>query len=203
MRIHLLLSAVCAVLFSHSAAADHRFNSGFTTWVSGQFGGNYYRKGFYRPNYSGYYDSGLWNRRHRWDRWGNGRGFVNLSYNGFYPPYRSFGGFGGFGGSDGPLEPAPSMMGQRTGLESVLRAPLEASLLNQATANRPTTEVVYRNPPVRTRTLISARQPTRSRSVISGSRPRSTLINQNGRRLLRDIEGNCFERTQKYRRRRA
>ena len=180
MKIHLLLSAVCAVLFSHSAAADHRFNSGFTTWVGGQFGGNYYRKGFYRPNYSGYYDSGLWNRRHRWDRWGNGRGFVNLSYNGFYPPYRSFGGFGGFGGSDG---------------RALIGGLVLGSLLNQATANRPTTEVVYRNSPVRTRTLIS-RQPTRSRSVISGSRPRSTLINQNGRRLLRDIEGNCFVRIQ-------
>ncbi|MGB1640880.1 MAG: hypothetical protein ACPHCV_07980, partial [Pseudohongiellaceae bacterium] len=48
---------------------------------------------------------------------------------------------------------------------------------------------------MRTRTLITARQPARSRSVISSSRPRSTLINQNGRRLLRDIEGNCFERT--------
>ena len=143
-----LLSAVCAVLFSHSAAADHRFNSGFTTWGGSQFGGNYYRGGFYRPNYSGYYDSGLWNRRHRWDRWGNGRGFVNLSYNGFYPPYRSFGGFGGFGGSDGGALIGGLVLG---------------SLLNQATANRPATEVVYRNPPVRTRTLISARQPTRSR----------------------------------------
>ena len=175
-----LLSAVCAVLFSHSAAADHRFNSGFTAWGGSQFGGNYYRGGFYRPNYSGYYDSGLWNRRHRWDRWSNGRGFVNLSYNGFYPPYRSFRGFGGFGGSDGGALIGGLVLG---------------SLLNQATANRPATEVVYRNPPVRTRTLISTRQPARSRSVISSSSPRSTLINQNGRRLLRDIEGNCFERT--------
>ena len=108
------------------------------------------------------------------------RGFVNLSYNGFYPPYRSFGGFSGFGGSHGGALIGGLVLG---------------SLLNQATANRPTTEVVYRNPPVRTRTLISTRQPTRSRSVISSSRPRSTLINQNGRRLLRDIEGNCFERT--------
>ena len=181
MRTHIfLLSAVCAVLFSHSAAADHRFNSSFTTWGGNQFGGNYDRRGFYRPNYSGYHDSGLWNRRHRWDSWRSGRGFVNLSYNGFYPPYRSFGGFGGLGGGDGGALIGGLVLG---------------SLLNQATANRPMTEVVYRNPPVRTRTLISTRQPTRSRSVISSSRPISSLINQNGRRLLRDIEGNCFERT--------
>ena len=172
-----LLSAVCAVLFSHSAAADHRFNSGFTTWGGSQFGGNYYRGGFYRPNYSGYYDSGLWNRRHRWDRWGNGRGLVNLSYNGFYPPYRSFGGFGGFGDSDGGALIGGLVLG---------------SLLNQATANRPATEVVYRNPPVRTRTLISTRQPARSRSVISSSRPRSSETNVHMRRrgrLVRQSAG--------------
>ena len=179
MRTHLfLLSAVCAVLFSHSAAADHRFNSGFTTWGASQFSSNNYRGGFYRPNYSGYYDGGRWNRRHRW---GSGRSFVNLSYNGFYPPYRPFGGFGGFGGSDG---------------RALIGGLVIGSLLNQTAANRPATGVVYRNPAVRTRTLISTRQPARSRSVISNSRPQTTLINQNGRRLLRDIEGNCFERTQ-------
>ena len=182
MRTHLfLLSAVCAVLFSHPAAADHRFNSGFTTWGARQFSSNNYRGGFYRPNYSGNYAGDRWNRRHRWDRWGSGRSFVNLSYNGFYPPYRSFGGFGGFGGSDG---------------RALIGGLVLGSLLNQATANRPTTRVVYRKPPVRTRTLVSTSQPTRSRSVISSSRPQTTLINQNGRRLLRDIQGNCFERTQ-------
>jgi hypothetical protein len=70
------------------------------------------------------------------------------------------------------------------------------SLLNQAIANRTTSKGVYRNPAVRTRTLISTGQPARSRSLISSSRPRSTLINKNGRRLLRDLEGKCYERAE-------
>ena len=182
MRTHLfLLPAVCAVLFSQSAAADHRSDSSFTTWGANQFDGGYYREGFYRPHYSEYFDGGRWNQRHRWDRWGNTRGFVNLSYNDFYPPYRSFRGFSGFGGGDGRALIGGLMLG---------------ALLNQTIANRSITEVVYRNPPVRTRTLISTGQPARSRSVISSSRPRSTLINQNGRRLLIDIEGKCYERAE-------
>jgi hypothetical protein len=182
MRTHIfLLPAVCAVLFSQAAAADHRSNSGFTTWGANQDDGGYYRESFYRPNYSGYFGGGRWNQRHRWDRWGNNRGFVNLSYNDFYPPYRSFVGFSGFGDSDGGALIGGLMLG---------------SLLNQAIANRSTSKGVYRNPPVRTRTLISTGQPARSRSVISSSRPRSTLINQNGRRLLRDLEGKCYERTE-------
>ena len=182
MRTHLfLLPAVCAVLFSQSAAADHRPNSGFTTWGANRIDGGYYREGFYRPNHSGYFDGGRMNRRHRWDRWSNNRGFVNLSYNDFYPPYRSFGGFSGFGRNDGRALIGGLMFG---------------SLLNQAIANRSITEVVYRNPSVRTRTIISSGQPARSRSVISSSRPRSTLISQNGRRLLRDLEGKCYERAE-------
>ena len=175
MKTHLfLLPAVCAVLFSQSAAADDRSNSGFTTWGVNQFEGGNYRNGFYRPNYSGYFDGGRWNRRHRLDR----QGFVNLSYNDIYPQYRSFEGFSGFGGSDG---------------EALFRGLMLGSLLNQAIANRSLTEVVCRDPPVRTRSLISTGQPARSRSVISSSRPRSTLINQNGRKLLKDIEGKCYE----------
>ena len=182
MRTHaFLLPAVCAVLFSQSAAADHRSNSGFTTWGANQDDGGYYRGSFYRPNYSGYFGAGRWNQRHRWDRWGTNRGFVNLSYNDFYPPYRSFGGFSGFDSSDEGTLIGGLMLG---------------SLLNQAIANRSTSKGVYRNPAVRTRTLISTGQPARSRSSISSSRPRSTLINKNGRRLLRDLEGKCYERTE-------
>ena len=103
---------------------------------------------------------------------------MNLSDNDFYPQYRFFEGFSGFGGSGG---------------EALVRGLMLGSLLNQAIANRSLTEVVYRNPPVRTRSLISTGQPARSRSVISSSRPRSTLINQNGRKLLKDIEGKCYE----------
>ena len=175
MRTHLfLLPAVCAVLLSQSAAADHRSNSGFTTWGVNQFDGGNYRNGFYRPNYSGYFDGGRWNRRHRLDR----QGFVNLSYNDLYPQFRSFEGFSGFGGSDG---------------EALFRGLMLGSLLNQAIANQSLTEVVYRDPPVRTRSIISTSQPASSRSVISSSRARSTLINQNGRKLLKDIEGKCYE----------
>ena len=175
MRTHLfLLPAVCAVLFSQSAAADQRSNSGFTTWGVNQFDGGNYRNGFYRPYYSEYFDGGRWNRRHRLGR----QGFVNLSYNDLYPQYRSFEGFSGFGGSDG---------------EALFRGLMLGSLLHQAIANRSLADVVYRNPPVRARTLISSGQPARSRSVISSSRPRSTLINQNGRKLLKDIEGKCYE----------
>ena len=182
MRTHLfLLPAVCAVLFSQSAAADHRSNSGFTIWGANQDDGVYYKGSFYRPKYSGYFGAGRWNQRHRWDRWGNNRGFVNLSYNDFYPPYRSFGGFSGFDSSDEGTLIGGLMLG---------------SLLNQAIANRTTSKGVYRNPAVRTRTLISTGQSARSRSVISSSRPRSTLINQNGRRLLRDLEGKCYERAE-------
>ena len=178
MRTHIfLLPAVCAVLFSQAAAADHRSNSGFTAWGANQDDGGYCRESFYRPNYSGYFGGGRWNQRHRWDRWGNNRGFVNLSYNKFYPPYRSFGDFSGVDSSDEG---------------TLIRGLMLGSLLNQAIANRSTSKGVYRNPAVRTRTLISTGQPARSRSVISSSRPRSTLINQNGRRLLRDLEGKCY-----------
>ena len=182
MRTHFfLLPAVCAVLFSQSAAADHRSNSGFTTWGANQFDGGYYRGSFYRPNYNGNFDGGRWNQSHRWYRWSSTRGFGDPSYNDFYAPYRSFGGFGGFGGDDGG---------------AIIGGLMLRALLNQAMANRSITEVVYRNPSVRTRTHISTGQPARSRSVISSSRPRSTLINQNGRRLLRDIEGKCYERAE-------
>ena len=182
MRTHLfLLPAVCAVLFSQSAAADHRSNSGFTTWGTNQDDGGYYRGSSYRPNYSGYFGGGRWNPGHRWDKWSNNRGFVNLSYNDFYPPYRFFGGFSGSDSSDGG---------------ALIGGLMLRSLLNQAIANRSITEVVYRNPSVRTRTIISSGQPARSRSVISSSRPRSTLISQNGRRLLRDLEGKCYERAE-------
>lgn len=182
MRTHIfLVPAVCAVLFSQAAAADHRSDLGFTTWGANQDDGSYFRKSFYRPNYGGYFGGGRWNQRHRWDRWGNNRGFVSLSHNDFYPPYRSFVDFSGFEGSDGGALIGGLMLG---------------SLINQAIANRSTSKGVYRNPQMRTRTIISTGQSARSRSVISSSRPRSTLINQNGRRLLRDLEGKCYERAE-------
>lgn len=170
-KLLLMLSLGAAILFSQSAAADPLFfNPGFSNWRGNNFYGPGWGGGFYRPTYSGFYEGGFFGRRSfgagRWNR----GGFVSFSYNDFHPWHRPYRGV------------------RRWDRGDFVGGVVLGSLLSQPVHQRTVERVIYRSPPA-----------TRTREVVYAE-PRRTSVSSvssvnNRRSLLRDIEGNCFERT--------
>ena len=171
-----MLSLGAAILFSQSASADHRFfNPGFSNWRGNNFYGAGWGGGFYRPTYSGVFDRGFrgrgfngrgfYGRDFYGSRRWNRGGFVSFTYNNFDPWHRPYRGFRRWDGG------------------AFVGGVVLGSLLTQPVRERSVERVVYRTQPV-----------TRAREVVYAGEPRRVSTSSR-RSLLRDIEGNCFERT--------
>lgn len=162
----LILSLGAAILFSQSASADHRFYSaGFSNWRGNDF---YRHRGggrFYRPTYSGVFDRGFYGGGFYGPRRWNRGGFVSFSYNNFQPWHRPYRGARRWDGG------------------AFVGGVVLGSLLSQPVRERSVERVVYRTQPA-----------PRTREVVYAVESRRTSVSSR-RRLLRDLEGNCFERT--------
>lgn len=162
----LILSLGAVVLLSQSASADHRFyNPGFSNWR----GNNFYWPGgggrFYRPTHSGVFDHGYYGRGFNGPRHRNLGGFVSFSYNNYQPRRRPH---WGIRRRDGGAFVGGVVLG---------------SLLLQPLRERSVERMVYR----------TQAAPYADEVVHAGKTRHTSVISR--RRLLRDLEGNCFERT--------
>ena len=165
-RSLLILSLGAAILFSQSASADHRFyNTGFSNWRGNNFYGPRGGGRFYRPTYSGVFDRGYYGGGFNGSRHRNRGGFVSFSYNNFQPWHRPYRGVRRWDGG------------------AFVGGVVLGSLLSQPVRERSVERVVYRS-----------QAAPRAREVIYAGEPRRTRVSTR-RRLLRDLEGNCFERT--------
>ena len=165
-RSILILSLGAAILLCQSASADHRFyNPGFSNWRVN----NSYRPGgggrFYRPTYSGVFDSGYYGRGFNGPRHRNRGGFVSFSYNNYQPRRRPHWGVRHWDGG------------------AFVGSVVLSSLLLQPVRDRSVERMVYR----------TQEAPYANEVVHAGKTRYTSAISR--RRLLRDLEGNCFERT--------
>lgn len=165
-RSMLILSLGAAILLSQSASADDRFyNPGFSNWRGNNFYGQRGGGRFYRPTYSGVFDRGYYGGGFNGSRHRNRGGFVSFSYNNFQPWHRPYRGVRRWDGG------------------AFVGGVVLGSLLSQPVRERSVERVVYRT-----------QAAPRAREVIYAGEPRRTSVSTR-RRLLRDLEGNCFERT--------
>ena len=168
MKKFLMVLSIAAALFaSQSAWADGRhYNRGYNNWGYNSGFRNGYRNNFNRYGFRNY--SRYSPRHYAPYRYRGGGNYFNISYGNFYPNY-GFRRHRYYGAGD--------IVG---GI--VLGSLISSSIHNYQDSYRPreVERVVYRSGPVR-RTTESARVINRSTAA------------PGGRRLLRDMQGNCFE----------
>jgi len=164
-KLFLVISLGFTVFASQSASADHRWNRGFNDWGYNNWG--YNNRGFNRGYRAGFNRGFYGSRRFR------GGDYWNVSFGNFGPRW-------GYGW--GPYGYRRWDAGDVVG-GIVLGSLITSSLNNYNYRDYGTYDrVVYRSPPPVT---------TSARRVITTER-RDRPINS-GRKLLRDLEGRCYE----------
>ena len=172
------LSIVATVLLSQSAFADGRYHSrAYDRWGPA----SYYRSGYGQRYYGSFYGNTYRNRYFNNYRPYRRDNFVSVSYGSGPWAYGAYYGRGYYGRNYRRYDAGDFLGGLVVG--SLLTSSYQSS--------RDYGRVVYRSTPVtRTREVVVDRSSV-SRTVSSAT-PRAQ---GNGRRLLRDLNGNCFEIT--------
>jgi len=162
----LILSLGAATLLSHSASADHQFyNPGFSNWRGNNFYGPGGGRRFYRPTYSGVFDRGYYGRGFNGPQYRNPSDCVSFSFNNCQPRRR------------------PHWAARRWDSGAFVGSVVLSSLLLQPVRERSVERMVYR----------TQATPYVNEVVHAGKSRHTSVISSH--RLLRDLEGNCFEVT--------
>ena len=165
-KVFMAMSLGAALLLSQSAFADGRhYNRGYSGWG--------YNSG-YRNSYNRYgsrYSSRFGSRYYSPNRYRRGGNYFNISYGNYYPNY-GYGRYGRYNRYD-----AGDIVG---GI--VLGSILSSGIRSYRDSYRPreVERVVYRSQPN-----------TRTTEVVRVNRNSAPIAS--GRKLLRDLQGNCYE----------
>lgn len=169
-KIALFLSLTAAVLLSQSAHADHRY---------GAFYGPYGKQAFssWGRNRSYGYNRHFNRGYNRWGGWGRRDNYVNIYYgNGYYGRGWGRRGFG-------PYRHRRYDSGDLIG--GIVLGSLISSSFRSYNEYRASPKVVYRSRP--------ANRPAGNVIYVGRSQAGTQVGTGSGRRLLRDLQGNCFE----------